>query len=114
MTCNAGRSYAFSQLSGELTGQPLVDALQNAEAEDVGTGSFAYNLQTHMFGNYPYPTRHEIHARTLFVGVNDAGTKKTERRMGVPPIPDNHQRPHSKIIFMIDGGGNQTMKWAYT
>lgn len=114
ITCNAGRSYAFSQGSGKLFGQDLVDALQNASAEYVGTGSFAYNLQLEMFARHDHSTKHEIHARTLFVGVNDDGTKKTERKMGVNSNNDNHQRPHSKIIFMIDEGGNQTMKWAYT
>jgi len=79
-----------------------------ATATNIGTGSFAQLFQAELF---KLGRRNVVHARTSPVTVAEDGSKKTFD-FALEEAAIAKQR-HSKIIFSVDGGGAQTMEFAY-
>jgi hypothetical protein len=96
--CNLGRN---SNVNGGDRGKAV-------SAASIGSGSFAHVFQAELV---KLGLRNEVHGRTSLVSVLDNGTKQTD--LFTDEDVQVTKQPQSKIIFSVDGGGAQTMVFAY-
>lgn len=96
--CNLGRN---SNVGGA--------ARRDQSASEIGAKSFSAIFQKELWNKKKLTN--EVHARTTPVTVTEDGSKETFNF----DTEDNpiHKQAHSKIIFIIDANGIQSMRFAW-